>query len=122
MLQRNFFDLTSNDLKVLCRHLEQALDLGIAEESAEAIREFLFVFQGLFPIEELNQQSRSDLLTLLSKICRSYNYRRTYYRTLTIDEVLRYEHNVDFKSAKIAYQRWANDYLELRRITKKIRV
>ncbi len=122
MLSNHHFDLTSKDLEMLCRHLEQALDLGIVEQATAVIGEFYLVFKGILSGDELDQQEWSNLLAILSRICRSYNYRRTYYRTMLLDEVLRVEHNTKLEEAKIAHDKWAKDYLELRRITKKIRV
>ncbi|MEM0995218.1 MAG: hypothetical protein AAF847_15875 [Bacteroidota bacterium] len=115
--------LSVEDYQILKEHLRRAAEESEREALTNTINHYLEAFQtGAGVTDFTSPLELAPLLKVLSRICGDYNQRRLFFRAALVDAVLRQKYNLEAQQCLIEHQIWTQQLLELRKVTKKIRV
>ncbi|MEM9886938.1 MAG: hypothetical protein AAF849_13680 [Bacteroidota bacterium] len=115
--------LSTEDYHLLMEHLLRAAEASEVEAFTETIQYYLKVFQAGEGLRYFSSPVElAPLLKALSRICGDYNQRRLFFRQALVEPDLRVKYDLKPQQCLVEHHIWSQQLLELRRVTKKIRI
>ena len=115
--------LTVEDYHLLTNHLLNAAEESEVEAFTNTIQHYLDAFQSGETLQDFSSTVElAPLLKVLSRICRDYNQRRLFFREALLDPDLRAKYDLEAQQCLVEHRIWTQQFLELRKVAKKIRI